>query len=256
MFKGFAASAHVPLIEALRHGGVQAGLRRSLTDFGSGWRGLIGITSSMAKYFNARQMVATVSPLTIAGVLVDPRLHLRALFGDTEARFLRKELVDAFRWSRKTGFHPTIIQKDIGLDFETLKATIRHERIHALHRKYGQSSWIRSKLAEAPDLLESVKTSVSREASRLGLQIDPAKRASQIVKHYQAKSSEMLELEKLAWANERNRSFFQEARRAGLTLPSAAAHVRYMNAGSSAAGLYGTTAAAQRGGSRRTSTAL
>lgn len=142
-------------IEGMRHGGISGGSRKQNTDFGSGWRGLIGVPEFIAKHLNMTEAASVPHAKNAVSKLLrdfSPGNITKSMTGrrrGTLSRLIPKEnvaerkaaakyLVD-LRQAKKAG-----IQRPVFINTEKfnkidraqrgtfLKGFIKHERTHQL----------------------------------------------------------------------------------------------------------------------------
>jgi hypothetical protein len=228
-WQGFSR-AHTPAIEGLRHGGAAQQLRRRLTAFGSGWR---GIASLPAADFQ-----------TLAGdTFTAAAIHEVGRFRDIAAKVplseqARRTLSQLYEYHEQTGFAPIIANsgKLAELSPEQRRWVIRHERIHALDYANSDHPFLAAKRKEvgglrgaffkaSMDEMELANRRAWPPAAPEAIRQAAQERASTLDYIYQSQPMEktqharMLSSETLAYGHQSSKTFFREARAAGLPLP-------------------------------------
>lgn len=137
-------TAHLGVIEGLKHGGMAEKMRHLLTNFGSGWRGLVSLPDELMVQpglsFGRKQ---SFEGLTLSGKeyldhwlnhLEEAALKMDNWRGD---RILR-DIAGARDYYKRTGFIPVFVNEE--LRGAELKEAIRHERLHAAdYGNYGHA---------------------------------------------------------------------------------------------------------------------
>lgn len=215
----YLSKAHEPLIEGLRHGGQAQHMRRALTSFGSGWRGIVGITSELMGVIAETEHALGVS-VSKEGVPQFRKLAQKAaetgVFGK---RALNAEEIGRYRkiagqlehaegWAAKTGHDPIFINRDRQAD---LRSTIRHERIHSAHFADGNTKnpWWRGQVQKTGTLDQAIRKSSTWDTHSTNAIIDAYKGVKGVER----------ESEILAWGNQSSKTFFREMEGAGFKDP-------------------------------------
>ena len=248
------AEKHTPLIEGLRHGGVAQKIRKALTSFGSGWRGMVSVGEGWGSRLFGNSIAFTVS---------SPDLLVYALSDKATKsmpRGLRTQITEALEWADKTGLSPVFVNKDLvkGKGFGELSRIVRHERIHSLHYSNASDEFFRTELTKAGSLSESVEKGATEmmlaAAKQRGLDVSSTRvvegvhqNVQQYVKEvtpqyslYGAPGDCRFDSERLAWSNQMDRGFFRRAKAAGLDDPRALT-TRVMKTGRSQAMVHAGT---------------
>jgi hypothetical protein len=214
----YLSKAHEPLIEGLRHGGQAQHMRRALTAFGSGWRGIVGVTSELMNVI-AGEGSAGVS-ISKEWVSRSRKLAQKAaqtgVFGkralNTQEigryRKIAGQLEHAEGWVDKTGHGLVLVDPQKSHD---LRSTIRHERIHSAHfaGKNTKDPWWRGQVQKTGTLDQAIRKSSPWSTST----------TDAIISGYKDVKGVERESETLAWGNQHNKAFFREMEGAGFKDP-------------------------------------
>lgn len=225
-WQGFSR-AHTPSIEGLRHGGVAQHMRRAMTAFGSGWRGLA--------FISAKDFEALAGPNFILGTISDVEAFKTGAKATDLSEQTRATLQELYDYNSRTGFKPIIANPE---KFDRLpswqqRTSIRHERIHALDYAFEDHRFVAKKLKEVGGLKKAFLKASRNELTQYGLppdQIEKAAReqASRLEFLYRTQPMEraaharMLRSETLAYGHQDSKTFFREARAAGIRVPQIA----------------------------------
>src|ERR1039457_2838172 len=132
-------------IEGLRHGGVAQVLRKTLTEFGSGWRGVISLPSAF--FPNGTEGIS------VGSSWIDQQLRRNPAVTPE----IRKTLEQGRKWTAQTGHFPVFINQDIkGAGYRYVANTIRDERIHQVERRSMSSPFFEQERSKLGSLANAV----------------------------------------------------------------------------------------------------
>lgn len=212
IWQGFTR-AHDPTIEGLRHGGAAEHTRHALTAFGSGWRGLVALSPADIKSFTGMRTVGGIASDSSYAREIATHLSKQSKITTFHRRGQIRRSIDelnkAAEWSDRTGFDLVILNSSKKRDVR--RQLIRHERIHSLEGRYPNHPFIKSEIANAPELETSIKSALK----------DPAK-AKGALNFYTSQDQTTQVSEKLAWGRQADQTFFSRAKAGGLELPQLA----------------------------------
>jgi hypothetical protein len=209
-------------IEGLRHGGWGGG-RRSRTDFGSGWRGLVKVPQNALPREPGFAWVAPdfAKQQNELSFYLD-RAEERGIKPEAAAK-LRRDLQGAEAYRNKTGFEPVFVSESAAKESPTeLRSVLRHERIHSLHSASKDSPVIQEAIASGPDLegaLRSHYTHLGVDPARVSIKAKATRMIYQSSYRGAPNEEFALSSERLAFGNMHDKTFFRRMRSAGLPDP-------------------------------------
>jgi hypothetical protein len=172
-------STRQTMIEGLRHGGIAQKLRKLLTAFGSGWRGLVSMHPDVMDVINGTNSFfggfvggQSASHEELAGYI--QKIAESNRLSEGQKTVAGKHLGQALEWSRKTNFPAVLINQKTPR--AGLRGVITHERIHAIHRANKNHRFFADKLEEIKtrfkkDLWEQTGESVFKRSIRKKIQL-------------------------------------------------------------------------------------